>query len=266
MVLGNGPAGGLGGSPATEAPDASQGAPEVEVSSVNSSGSSLVRIGIEVKDWRDLVSSLHSGRLQAGLSDGLQDGQLAHLLRCYDVQILMVYGVWRACPDTGKLQNQWHGKWYDVTVEDPPKSVKYEYVSRFLMGPGFLLTGIRLVLLPSLAVCSKWIYDLDFEWSQPFDEHKSTKVFDKSGRLNGNRCLFDRVEPGTDRWRLKHRVQLAKELPNIGYEAANAMAKHFKSARAMFAASKEEIAEIRFGKGNRRIGKTRAEGIDDVLK
>lgn len=241
---------------------------------VGNGPSGALRIGIEVKSVSDLASSLWDGRLQAGLEDGLMDGQLSHLLRCYDLAILMVYGGWRPCPETGVLQTKHEksGKWFD----HPNKAIKFSYVQRFLLSPAFLLSGVQLIQVPTLESAAAWIYEIDQEWSKPYDSHKATKVLDKSGNLKDGRkrngiVSFEPVEPGTDRWRLKHRVKIASQLPGVGYEIANQLARAFPSTRAMINASIEQLAEVEL-KGETRTGKkrklktTRAEAIDDVLR
>lgn len=141
-------------------------------------------IGIEVKSLFDLLSSLDTKRLQGS--------QLPGMLAEYDVSYLLVYGVARSCPRTGKLQipvssrrkkgaPQWQA--YKLGT----RSISYTYLTSSLLS--IEAAGVRIAWVPHIKDegargCAAWIAGCYTWWSKPWEDHTLFQCFDLSQDLS----------------------------------------------------------------------------------
>lgn len=249
------------------------------------SGSILV--GIEVKTFSDLLSSLDSGRLQAT--------QIPAMCEDYpDERWLLIIGDYRPSPIDCALQTRItqfqcsspehdQRRFYDNYRRQPPcpkcndpKYVRqiwqnwtdytfgggtrpYSFVESFLSGPSLSAYGFRVKSVPDYETAAVWLATLSASWSRLYASHRSMKTMDNSRQI---------AKPPTMDPRLYARLEHAMKFPGVGYELGMSMANSFDSVRQMYNADATTMSEIATtsGKGRRvKLGKTRAEAIDKYL-
>lgn len=226
-----------------------------------------LKVGIEVKKWTELLSSLDTGRLQAT--------QLPGLVELYDIRFLVHYGPYQPNPDTGNIQalrkrgDSW--VWVDFQPGSSnanggrARTYSYGYLSRFLCSPQFLSMGITSVRVSSIAEAAWWIGETYAEWTKPWSHHKS--IGEALDRTSAPSPISLRAHEDP---KMQQCIQVASTFPNIRYRRAVAMAEHFQgSTRAMVNATAEELASVKVkdketGK-ERKLGKSLAMQIDERL-
>lgn len=204
----------------------------------------IVRIGIEVKEVRELAAALDTGRFQAT--------QLPAMLELYDVRwLVVVTGSHRRNPSTGALQTlrtiKVDGKmqkvWLDFMLGT--RTVQFSYVHRFLASPAFTQykdengEGIRTHMVYSEREAAEWIGDLYDIWQRPYESHKSMQVLDRSGNRNGltENAVRTRLrslhDARLDDPKFAQRVRTASSLPGVSYTRAIGLASQFNSVQKM---------------------------------
>lgn len=253
-----------------------------------------VLVGVEVKTFSDLISSMDSGRLQAT--------QIPLMYEDYpDERWILVIGDYRPSPTDNALQTfikqfVCHNiacphlldhpdkpyRFYDNykrTPECPKCGIQnariawsnwsdyafgggtrpYSYLESFLSGPSLSRFNFRVKSVPDYETAAVWLSTIAASWSKPYSSHRSMKVMDESRRVVKHPMMDVRQYA-----RLEH----AMKLPGVGYELASEMAKTFTSVRSMYNADTDTLAEIATtsSKGRKvRMGKTRAEAINKYL-
>ena len=184
-------------------------------------------MGIELKTLGDLLSSLKSGRLGGR--------QIPGIVHYYDVPYLMIHSLMRAEPRTGILQQmirrrgEKKGRWRDVRIKG--EGWTYDHLWRWLWSIE-IQSGVRIRTCSSEFEACLQLVAIHHSWMKPWDGHKSLKVFDSSG-----------CPPLADRRSLT--LRWAKELPNIGWTKAAAVAARFDSPWEMANAEVEELMEAK---------------------
>lgn len=227
-------------------------------------------IGIEFKSLSDLLSSIHSGKLQ--------DTQLPELRREYDRAYLLYYGEYR-CSEDGYLQvpvqnifasgdNAKTGKktdfhWYvkGIPYQGPFESKAlalesfqlnsrqwkhYDFIGKEPMKWGYLQSQLASVRACNITVvhfnliqdCAQWIACLYRWWSKPFNAHKSFQQFDRSRDL-AKPAIMPGVDPHT-----RAKMEFADRIPGIDYKRSYLVACHFGSIREMACAGLSEWLAI----------------------
>lgn len=243
----------------------------------NGPNNTRISIGIEYKRLGDLISSIHSGRLNAT--------QIQSLTTEYDIVYVLISGEYRCGPD-GNLEipsehhniSQRDGKYYwyvkGISYQGPfdtksdaiesyraesrkwqtytfigNKPLPWGYVESFLLS--LSAVGINHKHFTSPNDCAQWI-GCAYRWySKKWEKHHSLRTFDKSKDLGSPAIMYD-VDSLT-----KSRMEVAKGiLPSgLGYERCLEIAKHFTSIYEMISANESEWVKI---KG---IGKVLAKSI-----
>jgi ERCC4-type nuclease len=245
----------------------------------NGPNNTRISIGIEYKRLGDLISSIHSGRLNAT--------QIQSLTTEYDVVCLLISGEYR-CGTDGMLEVPLEHRnivWLDKeeaffwfvkgipyqgpfdTKEEAIRSFREEsrlwqkysfignkplpwgYVESFLLS--LSAAGINHKHFSIPEDCAQWI-GCAYRWySKKWEKHHSLRTFDKSKDLTSPAIMYD-VDSLT-----KSKMEVAKGiLPSgLGYERCLEIAKHFNSIYEMMIAGESEWVKI---KG---IGKVLAKSI-----
>jgi len=170
----------------------------------------LVSIGVELKNMRDLISSIRTDRLPGHQLPGLQ--------RTYDFRWLLIEGLWRS-DRKGLLQVESHGRWKKVqgrmTVSELNKRVLVMLLRGGLV-PWYTTTRHQTL---------EWLRDLYRTWTDvDLDKHQSHLAI---------------YTPLTIRPISTFR-QVISGLPGIGFKTSLVVEKHFKTlARAMLASQQE---------------------------
>jgi ERCC4-type nuclease len=186
-----------------------------------------VHVGIELKETRDLLKSLHSGRFAGH--------QLQGLLTTYDRVWLLTEGIWRAS-DEGVLET-FQGGWKPVSAG--PRRVMAREIETWILSLA-IRGGIAHHHCSTRADTIRWLSVLYHWWSdKDMDQHKSHLAFHQPDL---DRALLETPS-------LARRV--AKELPGIGWEKSRAVEDHFRgSVRRMACAPMQEWTQIPgIGKG-----------------
>lgn len=185
-----------------------------------------VIVGVEVKSISDFISSLETGRLQAG--------QIPAMLKTYDESWLLVYGRWRATSD-GQLEvwKESRGSWYPYALGTRP--VPYGYVESRLVS--METAGVKTRTVERIEDAAQWIGVLARWWAKGRDGHRTFKKFSEVGRVPTS-ALIAMDGP------MKLRAEMAACLPGVGFDRAIAAAKYFPSVRDMVNATREEWEEV----------------------
>jgi ERCC4-type nuclease len=204
---------------------------DVMFSGYNPTGEVL--IGIELKELGELISSIQTGRLQAG--------QMPKMINDYDTKWLLYYGNYRPS-EKGYLQTVELGngdtvkrkKWKDYGYSNNP--IRYSYLEDFLIESREY--GFKIQRVGSKCEAAMWIYIYYKLISRPWSSHKLFKTFDRSGQIP-----FPPEMKLSDQERRMARV--ADELcPGIGFERAIAAARYFDSVQHMVNADVSEWQSI----------------------
>ena len=182
-----------------------------------------VLVGIEVKRFDDLMASAASGRLQGT--------QIPTMLKAYDVNYILHYGVYRARPEDYQLQTLKKGMWR--LYRAGTRTFTYGYVEGLLMT--LQAVDIRIKRCPTEAEAALYIAVLYRWWQKKWSAHKGLHAFDDSGAVNakrtkvsGSRALLPDIDEDTLR-----RARIAKQFTGVGYDRAIAVAKAYESVSAM---------------------------------
>jgi len=176
-------------------------------------------VGVEIKKVLDAVACMYSSRLA--------DRQIPVMRQIYDINYLIVEGLWQAEPSTGILQyykgelGRW-GKWIDVT--SGRKRLMYSAFEQWLTTMS-LAGGLLLRSTPHAESTATLLRSL-YAWHQRMD-HKSFHVLDENF---GDGAELTR--PGM----LRRMIAL---LPRVGWHRSGILVRRFKSVQDM-AQSKPE--------------------------
>lgn len=210
-----------------------------------------ISIGIEYKSLSDLLTSIHSGRLQST--------QFQSMSEEYDICVLLYYGQYR-CGSNGSLEIynpsiiQDKGSWYwyvkGIPYQGPypskdsaltaqrndsrgwsqythigGKPIPYGYLESALISCSRVGVWVKHLTRPE--DCAQWIGVMYRSWQKEYTSHKFFRTFDKSS--NKSPALMPGFDPA-----LKQKLDFAKEFPGMGFERALAAARYFPSAQDMF--------------------------------
>jgi ERCC4-type nuclease len=197
-------------------------------------GGAPVTVGVEYKKLLDLLACMTSGRYAGH--------QLVGMREDYDVQWLLVEGIWRPRAD-GVVEIYGFRGW------EPLRIGGRCYLQRDLDSYLLSLTqqgGTRIWKTSTPVESARWLHTLYRWWQRDWDEHASLQTFDLSGPVAGL------SEPPFTR-------RVAKELPGIGWKKSLVVTDAFDSVAAMVAADERTWRRVP------GIGKTLAPRIVRAL-
>lgn len=211
-----------------------------------------ILIGIEIKSIEDLITSLHSKRLNG------MDGQLQRMTNDYpfNYRWLLIYGRYRPSPET--LFNQQNEPYNPIQIykeSSPPTNrrnyprkagwygytigkqiIPYGYVESFLSGPMLSAIGFNVKRVESIEEAAKWIGILYRTWTKPYNSHKSLKCINESNQQTDSKIkseqkqLFYAGIPTIDvDDTFKLMVRFFNIFDGMGYERSVAAARNFDS-------------------------------------
>ncbi len=198
-------------------------------------GGGEVDVCVEYKSLEDLLGCMTSGRLAGHQMPGMQ--------QAYDVNWLLVEGIWRAS-DAGVIEVYSGRGWQPLQIG------RRYYMQRDLDAYFMSISqqgGLRIWHTRTLAESARWIARLYRWWQTPWDEHASLQTFNLSGPMVG---LF---KPPFVR-------RVAKELPGIGWEKSQLVVDAFPSVAQMVYADEKDWRRIH------GIGKTIASNAVAALQ
>ncbi len=173
-------------------------------------------VGVERKKVSEILACFGDSRFVSR--------QLPKLLDTYDVVWLLVEGVYTAERD-GRLKTG--------SLFGPRVTHSYEALT------GFLLTlqqkaGVRVVRTASFTETIHWLHTAYRWWQRPWAKHQSAYALD-TVRVPYDATLAK--QPGVVRL-------VAAQLPGVGWQRSEAVAKHFATVRDMAGAGWREWAKI----------------------
>ncbi len=176
-------------------------------------------IGVELKRLGDLLRVIQDGRFVAQ--------QLPCLLSSYDRVYLLVEGVFKPGPDGEFLMRR--GREWHQPDWGRRNGWRYAEVQRWLFSveEG---AGIRLGFTGGPSGTAAWLKEMDAEFSKPAAERKALKAV-YHAPLGGFST------PSLAR-------QFAALLPGVGVGRSAAVATHFKSVKAIVAASAKDLTAV----------------------
>lgn len=194
----------------------------------------VVRVGVEIKTFSEMVAAMDSGRLQAT--------QYAHMVEDYDIRWLLVYG--RYAERDGKLWTSDATGTYMAPYAGGKRKVPMSYPLACLHTG--TLAGLHYHLVDDWDTAVHWLVNvLHNYWMREWRSHSSWRVFDKSRRgvPSGWREML--TESGDD----EHTRWTAEAISawtgvGLGRKRAFAAARHFGGLARAAGASVEEWMEV----------------------
>jgi ERCC4-type nuclease len=220
--------------------------PSADVSFIGNGQHGQISVGIELKSIHDLLQSIGSGRLQG------QDGQIQRMIKSYDVCWLLYYGEYKAA--------QFNNLYVRVGRRFERYPRPFSYLESLLMGLQDI--GVRVSHAYDKESAVAWIAACYKRYRKPWESHKSFRVLNvdqKITKSSSGSLVGDLIAAGIDADCLQ-RMKTAASLPNVRYERSLAIARRFKSIRAMMVADEEEWGEID------GIGKVIARNVVRVIR
>lgn len=200
-------------------------------------GNTDITIGIELKETRDLISSLQSSRFAGH--------QLPGLITTYDRVWLLTEGIWRA--GDGDVLEALMGGWRTVSVGR--RRIMANDLESWLLSI-IIRGGINYWHCQTRRDTVRFLSVLYRFWTvKALDEHKSTRVmYSPPLRQHPDRATF--VEP------TPFQKGISGLIEGIGWEKSEALEKHFKSSfQALTLATAKDLQDVP------GIGKTLANRI-----
>jgi ERCC4-type nuclease len=194
-----------------------------------------VAVGIELKQLKDILQCVSTGRFSGH--------QLPGLVQTYNEVYLVVEGHYRPNPQDGVLEERWGRDWKAVTLGN--RQWMYRDFENFLTTVE-VRGGVRLRRVRDRQETARVVAGLYKWWSDEFQNHTSHIA------INRSRDTALLVKPSL-------RFQVACVLPGLGLMRAGQAAGKFPSTLAMMAASAQDW--IMPG-----IGKKTAEGIIKAIE
>lgn len=179
-------------------------------------------IGVELKNIKDLVNSMQSGRLAGH--------QVPGLLERYQHVWLVVEGVYRQARENGVVEVPRGRGWAPLYTGRRP--VFWQQVEAFLTSME-VLAGLHIRKTRTPRETAEFIQSL-YGWWQKAD-HRSLKVVHRQAPRTELRKLDETTKQIRD---------IANTLPGIGYDRAMAIAKKLKSPSDLFLMTEREWREI----------------------
>lgn len=196
-------------------------------------------IGVEIKTISDILKCIGDGRFAGH--------QLPGLVSEYDYYWLVTEGVYRADPDTGILQHYSRGGWKESTIGS--RRYMYRELEQWLLTMS-IRGGVRVHRTSSRNETASFLRHLYSWWTaKDWSDHRSHLVAHSS--FTPDTALL--VRPSLSR-------MVAKELPGIGWERAEAVAKAFPTVVEMAVAEVDDWEHIP------GIGKKTAEKVVRAIR
>jgi ERCC4-type nuclease len=178
-------------------------------------------IGIELKETKDLIASLRSGRFAGH--------QLPGLVQTYDRAWLLTEGIWRATPD-GVLELM-QGGWRTVSVGRHPimaSDLESWLLTQIVRG------GVNYWHSPTRRDTIRFIATLYRWWTaKELSEHRGHEAIYLP---SPDRATF--IEPSTER-------KMLACIPKVGWDKSGALEQHFGgSVRRVLAATSDELTQV----------------------
>lgn len=184
-----------------------------------------VLVGVEVKKMRDLLDSISSGRLAYT--------QLRPMFDNYFQSWLLTVGDYRASR-TGELQLRGRAGWHGFRIGS--RHVPIGYLESSIIE--LQAIGLHHHHVASNQDAAQWLLRLERWWSKPWDQHKGLKKFDTSS-AQSHIALMPERDPVEDQI-----ARVVKEFPGLGWDRAQAAARHFQSVDEAINAPLSEWATI----------------------
>jgi len=234
-------------------------------------------IAIELKSLPDFISSVLSGRLHGR--------QSRLMLSAYDVNYLVIYGLYRCDTETGNLLYLCGRDWkpyYSHKIRHnnhAPEPLQYSFLQSCITSAESIglivkelpLSHLRAHIEFTREQLAYWIYCRYSWWSKRWEEHRSICQLDDSRRIVKSTSNLQTMGMSDSELLT---ANIAKELPGVQFDRALAIAKEFSSPRelckvlAESSDTQETLAEIvtTSGRGRQtKLGKVRARTIDLAL-
>lgn len=207
-------------------------------------GAETLAVGIERKTLADMMTSIRKERFSGR--------QLPGLLEVYDVPVLIVEGIYRACPASGLLQvPRGAGQWADLRVGST--TFMHSELERFLMSVAIMTAyavGKPLIVLQSANrdATARKISDMYHLLTQTAWEDHRAHLGVHMPEITGPVML--RKLTRDEEVKMHMRIALMGLKVGIGSDRSKDAVAHFPNARAMFNADEKEWQEIPgIGKG-----------------
>jgi len=183
-----------------------------------------VNIGIEIKKIGDLINSISTGRLSGH--------QVPGLLNAYHKVYLLVEGVWRGDPISGKVQI-YRGIWKDTHTGKRTFTLAgvWGYLNSLAVQAGIIViptTNMKSTVM-TIKILKNW-------WSEKWESHHSLHALYKP---QPPQVYVPQREHGKILLRY-----VAAELPGIGWQKAVLVEEKFGTVKRMVEAKESEWLEI----------------------
>ena len=182
----------------------------------------VVAVGVERKTIHDLVSSMVSGRLSGH--------QLIGMLESYDYSYLLVEGLWRPHKTDGILE-VWSKGGFKALAHGSRRYMAKEIWN--YLNTITLTCGVTIIQTSLPHHTGKWLDATYHWWQKPWGKHRSqhqAHIVDPPAKAYLRR-------PGIV-------CRVAKEIPGVGWEKAEALAKHYPTVLDLILTDEEELRVV----------------------
>jgi ERCC4-type nuclease len=187
-------------------------------------------IGCERKTISDLVSSIDSGRLSGS--------QLLGLLPSYWRTILIVEGIFRPNPANGVLQVFKHGAWVDM--RHGRRRYMLRTITNFLHSMA-VNCGILVARTSTIEETGMYLSDIYNWWQKGWSDHAAHLAFYSYAHA---------PSPVVQLFRPPLVARVAKEITDVGWTRAQAIAAKYASVLELVMAGEKELMAVEgVGKG-----------------
>jgi ERCC4-type nuclease len=189
---------------------------DVEIQGLGPGGRPLF-VGIEIKQWEDVMQCVRSGRFA---------DQLRAMKAAYEVSWLLIEG--RMQIQSKAVAIRRHERWYE-----PPGKMTYQELNAWLLTM-CSVGGVLPWRTESRQESVEWLRSLYWWWvSKPYEEHRAIQDF------------YQPPVTGSAPWEDPSLcAKWAVNLPGIGSGKATAVAEHFDSALDMAQATAGEWEDV----------------------
>lgn len=197
-----------------------------------------ITVGIERKTLPDLLSSIASGRLVGH--------QIPGMINTYNNCILLIEGIHRGNPDTNELELYTNGTWKPLNYTRTKWRIQdmwnwVESLEEF--------TSFKVKYSTSEICSARMVMSMFHWWNKPYNKHTAMKAVK----------VEKDIKPKFGLVPLSPMARLYAELPGVGVERADALAKRFPSVKKLIFANDDDLCSVD------GIGPVTAKKIQDFL-
>lgn len=200
----------------------------------------ILPIGIERKTIGDLLNSMLTGRLTSH--------QLVGLLRTYQVNYLLVEGIYRSNPRTGILECNYYGKWAPLRLGKSKReymaSMVYNYLNRLA-----IVYNIKLLETSNLVQTGHLISFIYTWWKKQWTDHAvhagfhTTPLQPRTLEDGGPVPIAQLSEPPFVQ-------RVIKEFKGVGWKKSEVVMKRFPTVEKLVRANRGHLKSVQgIGKG-----------------